>query len=520
LPAPATFKIPRAGKDVDMGVNHAYQPTWESLNSRLTPQWFLDAKFAVFVMWGEYSVPAWADKSFYSEWYEFLLKTSEGQDLNDRELSSHNYPKSNDPFLAASYEGRKKMFQRAKEIGRFHEKVYGKSFPFENFLAQFKGELFDPVHWADVFARAGVKYVVMSAKHHGGYCLFPSMHEAESWGYPKDSVHLGPRRDVLGETLDAMRQKNLRAGMYYSLYEWQNPLWIADRNRYVEKLFHPQFKELITRYEPSIIWADGDWLMDDKGWRSEELLAWLFNESPVRDDVVVNDRWGALRRKHGTYFTTEFGSGLPDGSHPWEESRGIDNSYAYNRNSSLAEYRSVETLVHTLIDTVSRGGNLILNVGPMADGMIPLIVEDRLLGIGAWLRVNGEAIYETRPWERSCQWSDGPIPHRDFSKTHSSDLYDLSQLLTKDPTRATAIIEAFFTKKEGTLYVLIPRWPGKRFVLKNIKLAERVTVTLLGYGAKLSWRPSQKDVVIDIPQLSVDEVPCRWAYVLKIEGCA
>jgi alpha-L-fucosidase len=501
-----------------MNTRPVYRPSWVSLNTRPAPQWFLDAKFAVFVMWGEYSVPAWADRSFYSEWYEFLLKISEGQDLNERELATHNYLTHNDPFWALSYESRHKMLERGKEVIRFHHRVYGKSYPYENFFNDFKGELFDPTHWADLFERAGLKYVVMSAKHHGGYCMFPSTHEAESWGYPKDSVHLGPHRDVLGETLVAMRQKGMRAGVYYSLYEWQNPLWIADRKLFVDKVFHPQFKDLVTRYQPSIIWSDGDWLMDDKGWRSEELLAWLFNESPVRDEVVVNDRWGALRRQHGTYFTTEFGNGLPDGSHPWEESRGIDNSYAYNRNSTLADYRSTETLVHTLIDTVSRGGNLILNVGPMADGLIPLIIEDRLVGIGEWLRVNGEAIYGTRPWKRSCQWSEGDLPHRDFNKTHSTTSYDITALITKDPARNDAVIDAFFTTKTKTLYVLIPRWPGKRFVVKDLALPDHATITMLGYDTRLSWTCAAKDVVVDIPQLSVDEVPCQWAYVLKIKG--
>jgi alpha-L-fucosidase len=494
-----------------------YKPEWESLNQRPIPPWFQDSKFGVFVMWGEYAVPAWASKEFYSEWYEFLLKVGEGQDLNDREIATHIYLRSKDPFMEASYHGRQKMYERAKDVAKFHHKVYGTNYPYENFIPQFKAELFDPAQWADLFARAGIKYVVMTAKHHGGYCLFPSTHEAESWGYAKDSVHLGPRRDILGETLQALRQKNLWAGMYYSLYEWQNPLWIADRQLFVEKVFLPQFRELVMKYKPSIVWADGDWLMDDKEWKSAELLAWLFNESPVKDEIVVNDRWGAKRRQHGSYFTTEFGSGLPDGSHPWEESRGIDNSYAYNRNSDLQDYRSAETLVYTLIDTISRGGNLLLNVGPMADGLIPAIVQERLLQIGDWLRVNGEAIYGTRCWERSCQWSDGVVVERDFKKTHSTTAYDITRFVKKDPGSPNAVVDAFFTRKGNTLYAHVPRWPGKQFVLKDVAPSDAATVTMLGHEGKLSWKRSQKNMVIDIPPLTVDEVPCQWAYVLKIE---
>ena len=159
----------------------------------------------------------------------------------------------------------------------------------------------------------------------------------------------------------------------------------------------PQFRDVVTRYQPSIIFSDGEWDMASKDWKSESLLAWLFNESPCKDEVVVNDRWGNdCRHKHGGYWTTEYAAGLQDGSHPWEESRGMAYSYGLNRAERVDDYKTGREFVLTLIDLVSRGGNLLLDIGPAADGTIPPLMEQRLLEIGDWLKVNGEAIYGTR----------------------------------------------------------------------------------------------------------------------------
>ena len=121
-------------------------------------------------------------------------------------------------------------------------------------------------------------------------------------------------------------------GYYYSLYEWYNPLWLTDKPRYIREHMFPQFKDLVTRYKPAIIFSDGEWDLTSEEWHSPELLAWLFNESPVKDDVVINDRWGKdTRHKHGGYWTTEYTPGMTGMDHPWEESRGMGFSYGYNR---------------------------------------------------------------------------------------------------------------------------------------------------------------------------------------------
>ncbi|HNY77063.1 MAG: alpha-L-fucosidase [Sedimentisphaerales bacterium] len=459
-----------------------YEAKWESLDGRPTPQWWTDAKFGIFIHWGLYSVPAWSVRGEYSEWYWNRITGDKAK---------------NGPWW------------------RYHSATYGADFPYAAFAPMFKAELFDPNHWAEVFQRSGAKYVVLTSKHHDGFCLWPSEQANRSWGRPWNSVDIGPRRDLLGDLGDAVRAKGLKMGFYYSLYEWYNPLWLADRTLFVEKHMIPQFKDVVTRYKPSVIFSDGEWDMPDKNWRSEELLAWLYNESPCRDDVVVNDRWGKdIRHKHGGYYTTEYGAGLADASHPWEENRGMAHSFGYSRTETLSDYKTSRELILMLIDLVSRGGNLLLDIGPDGDGTIPVIMEERLVQIGDWLRVNGEAIYGTRPWRNAIQWTEGKRPDVAYGAEYKAK-YDITEL-TGPPAGDKAVIAAFFTAKGGTLYAICPRWPQKEMVLKDIDVSPDATVTMLGLAQPLSWRRSGRDVVVQVPTLSVDETPCEHAYVLRL----
>src|SRR5439155_205784 len=259
-----------------------YEPTWDSVDKRPTPAWFGDAKFGIFIHWGTYSVPAYAPvlpgKLAYAEWYWNAL------------TNGRSNPKAD---------------ELQKGTWAFHQKVYGADFPYQNFAPQFKAELFDPDHWADVFARSGAKYVALTSKHHEGFALWPSKEASATWGRPWNAVEIGPKRDVLGDLSDAVRRKGLRMGFYYSLYEWYNPLWLSNKPRYVQEHMFPQFKDLVTHYKPSIIFSDGEWEMSSADWHSPELLAWLFNDSLVKDEVVIDDRWGNdTRHKHGGYWTT------------------------------------------------------------------------------------------------------------------------------------------------------------------------------------------------------------------------
>jgi alpha-L-fucosidase len=301
-------------------------------------------------------------------------------------------------------------------------------------------------------------------------------------------------------------------GLYYSLYEWYNPLWLKDKPRYVSEHMMPQFKDVVSRYKPEVIFSDGEWEMPSADWRSPELLAWLFNESPVKDQVVINDRWGSdTRHKHGGYWTTEYTPGMSGMEHPWEESRGMGFSYGYNRAERLEDYHTGRELVTMLVDIVSRGGNLLLDIGPNADGTIPVIMQERLVQIGAWLKVNGEAIYGTRPWKATRQWSAGEQPKIAYNEEFAT-AYDVTKL-TEKPEAGKAAIEAFFTAKGDDVFAILPRWKEGSFLVKDVTGVK--SVTLLGPGTVLKFKAAPVGVAVQLPELP-EELRAQPAWVLKI----
>lgn len=460
-----------------------YEARWESLDRRPTPEWFLDAKFGIFLHWGVYSVPAWGAPKQYSEWY--------WNRIADR--------KPDNPWW------------------QFHRRVYGEDFDYADFAPQFKAELYDAGQWADLFVRAGARYVVPTSKHHDGFALWPSAEASRTWGRPWNAAEIGPKRDLLGELAEATRRRGLKFGFYFSLYEWFNPLWLADRPRYVAEHMMPQFKDVVRRYEPSIVFSDGEWDMESKDWQSESLLAWLFNEAACRHDVVINDRWGKeCRHRHGGYYTTEYAAGMKDASHPWEESRGMAHSYGYSRAERIDDYKTARELILVLVDLVSRGGNLLLDIGPAADGTIPVIMEQRLLEIGDWLRVNGEAIYGTRHAGRDCQWSEGRRPGQDFGEFMVK--YDLMSQVGTTSRNGLAVKQAFFTRKPGVLYAITPGWPGETLTLRDLRVPEDAAVTLLGVPGALERTIEGTTLTLRLPRLGPEEAPCRHAFALKIPG--
>jgi alpha-L-fucosidase len=321
----------------------------------------------------------------------------------------------------------------------------------------------------------------------------------------------------MDELAKATRAHNMKFGFYYSLYEWYNPLWKTDKPRYVREHMFPQFKDVVTRYSPAIIFSDGEWDITSKEWRSEELLAWLFNESPCRDEVVINDRWGKdCRHKHGGYWTTEYAAGLKDASHPWEESRGMAHSYGLNRAERVGDYKTGREFIMVLIDLVSRGGNFLLDIGPDADGTIPPLMEQRLLEIGDWLKVNGEAIYGTRCAGRSCQWTDGNKPEQKFGEYMIK--YSLMDQIGQQPKNGVAVKQVFFTKKPDALYAITAGWPGKQLVLRDVKVPAGAAVTMLGVEGALKTQLEGATLTITTPDLGPDAAPCRHAYTFKIAG--
>jgi len=447
---------------VNLTAQQKYTADWASIDSRPIPQWFTDAKFGIFIHWGLYSVPAWGPLpsdgagvyDCYAEWYWWKL-VNKGSKVN--------------PLFTA-----------------FHNKNYGENFKYQDFVKDFKCEMFKPDDWAKLFREAGARYVVLTSKHHEGFALWQS---AQSWNW--NAVDVGPHRDLAGDLTAAVKKEGLHMGFYYSLYEWFNPLYKENLEKYVDNHMIPQMKDLVNRYQPDIVWTDGEWDYPSEKWKSTEFLAWLYNESPVKQTVAVNDRWGKeTRGKHGGYYTTEYDlvedANVKDKkiAHPWEECRGIGNSFGYNRNEKLEDYSTSEQLVRMLVEKVSRGGNLLLDVGPTADGRIPVIMQQRLMDMGRWLKTNGEAIYETTSWNVSVQ------PE----------------------------INACFTVKGKDLYVIFTKFPDKPVTIRNVP-GKPSSVSLLGSQAKVKYSYGGKSVTITPPALIPGNHTCEYVWVFKLTGC-
>jgi alpha-L-fucosidase len=209
---------------------------------------------------------------------------------------------------------------------------------------------------------------------------------------------------------------------------------------------------------------------------------------------------------------------MPSADHPWEEDRGMAYSFGYSRTEVLEDYRTGQDLVWMLADLVSRGGNLMLDVGPTADGRIPVVMQDRLSEIGRWLAVNGEAIYGTRTWKNTCQWTDGQQPRQGYGQFRVK--YDVAKMVGAHPVEGQARKQAFFTTKSGVLYAILPRWPGKTFTLKGVTLAGDAQVRMLGVKGPLSYQTVGGNTVIRMPAVVVDELPCKYAWTLRIAGVA
>ncbi|HEY6506041.1 MAG TPA: alpha-L-fucosidase [Chitinophagaceae bacterium] len=462
-----------------------YQPNWESLDKRATPMWFKDAKFGIFIHWGVYAVPGWSTKGNYAEWYQQGLQTTD----------------------------------TARQ--KYHKAKFGNR-TYYDLANDFKAELFNPDDWAKLFEQSGAKYIVLTSKHHDGYALWLSKEANSTWGFKWNAKDIGPQRDLLGDLFKAVRKTSVHAGMYYSLYEWFNPLWKSDPKKFAAEHTWPQMKDLILNYQPDVFWTDGDWDALAETWKSQEFLTWLYNESPVKDKIVVNDRWGAgIRFKHGGIYTPEYQPDMDFEDHYWEESRGMGFSYGYNREEDAWDYNSTQSLVLQLIDKVSRGGNFLLDIGPDEHGKIPPIMQERLLQIGEWLKINGEAIYSTSRWRTASQWSEGRQdyqPKKEDWKTGG----DLMLKLTVDPDPGYAVKEVFYTYNATTnsLYAIFPRYPDNRkLVLRNVQIPLLSPISFLSTGKKnLSWKQEGSDVVVTLPEYNPNEMKASYAYVLKIQN--
>ncbi len=422
-----------------------YENNWASLNSRPVPQWFTDAKFGIFMHWGLYSVPAYTRNGDYAEWYF-------------------------------------KQLEDKPEVMEFHKRVYGSGYKYADFVHGFTAELFEADKFASLLQRSGAKYFNLVSKHHDGFCLYKTDY---AWNW--NSVDVGPHRDFCREIKDALSDTDVKFGVYHSVYEWTNPLYLRSPEQYALEHLIPMLKELIVNYEPWTLFTDGEWEHPSSVWHSTDFLTWLYNESPVAEFIVPNDRWGSeTRGVCGGNFTTEygevgFGKQLSDDKRTFEECRGIGKSFGYNRNEHVEDYMSAKELLKTLCSLVSKGGNFLLNIGPQADGLVPLLMEERLLDMGKWLGINGEAIYASRPYTEKSR--DG----------------------------------LYYTKKDAAVYAISDRYPWQELELDEVPYSPELKATLLGCDAPITVTEHEGHTRLVIPAIHPDDMRSEHLYTFKLE---
>jgi alpha-L-fucosidase len=485
---------------------NAYQSSWNYLQHHETPQWFKDAKFGIYTHWGVYSVPAVGPNG---SWYP------------------HN------------------MYKKGTEQYEYHVANYGlpSEFGYKDFIPMFKAEKFDAEEWAELFHRAGAQFAGPVAEHHDGFAMWDS--ELTEW----DASQMGPQRDVVGELETAIRKRGMKfittfhhatnwayyphwvdrfdcskpeyTGLYGPLHDKERdwPEWYELEPDQIAFMSEPpskeftdlwlgKLKEVIDKYRPDLMWFDGS--LDRMGegnvltffeyyfnrehqWGKEVEV--LFKGWDVPPGVAVND--------------LELGREEDLTRHLWITDTSVDDQGAWSY-AKEAGYKSVNTLVDNLVDRVSKNGLLLLNVGPKADGTIPEEARERLLGIGQWLEVNGEAIYGTMPW---FIYGEGPTTMEGGAYTEFEE---------KDIVEYTGQ-DIRFTIRDNVLYAICLDWPSKEVTIHSLKRLEEElsiywteedirSIRMLGIDRELEWSFNEDGLTIQTP----DRQPCEHAFAFKI----
>jgi len=470
-------------------MNISFEPTWESLRTYPIPEWYLDAKFGIFIHWGLYCVPA-----FGNEWYP------------------------------------RNMYLQGTPEYQFHLDNFGPhtQFGYKDFLPQFTAEQFDPAAWASLFKRAGARYVVPVAEHHDGFSMYDSA--CNEW----NAVKMGPKRDVLGALAQAVRQQGMVFGVSSHRAEhW----WFFDGGmHFPSDVQDPRFAglygpaqphseekkskdwrprpdarflddwlmrctELVDRYKPQVFWFD--WWIEQAVFEPyvQKFAAYYYNRSQDWNlGVVINYKYDPFP-EGSAVLDIERGQLKDIRPLFWQTDTSISkNSWGYVRNQS---YKSAEEIICDLVDIVSKNGCLLLNIGPRPDGTIPEPEQEILLEIGRWLEVNGEAIYGSRPW---VIYGEGPTQVQEGAFTDT-----MRTPYTGEDIR--------FTTKGNALYACLLSWPGEEAVIHSINPASSIRaeqigrISLLGSAGNLPWSQNADGLHIHMP----DQPPCEHAYVYKIE---
>jgi alpha-L-fucosidase len=351
-----------------------------------------------------------------------------------------------------------------------------------DFTASFdeQSKQWSPDAWAEIFRDAGARYVVLTTKHHDGFALWPT--EVVN----PNQKGLRAQRDIVGELTESVRKAGLRMGLYYSGgYDWtfnRGPIeqphdyeTVKPETTAYGAYADAQIEELIARYKPAVLWNDIDW---PKSGNAMKVEADYYNAVP---DGVVDDRFGIA---HTDFKSPEYEKLDKISEKKWEECRGLGRSFGYNRAEGEAETIAPAELITLLVDIVSKNGNLLLDVGPEADGTIPPVQMDRLRKLGAWMKQNGEAIYGTRPWTRA----EGK---------------------TADGT------ELRFTRKGSKLYaILLAKPAGQSVTLLDVAAKPGSAIHMLGSAENLKWSAAGHDLHVDLPKT----LPGDYAFVLEIQS--
>ncbi|HYW96709.1 MAG TPA: alpha-L-fucosidase [Bacteroidales bacterium] len=474
-----------------------YKASRASLDHHATPEWYRDAKFCLFLDWGPYSIAGYGRKGWsrarYPDWY-----------LN------HMY----------------------NDYREYHIKTWGKDFQRDDFIPMFDARHFNANDIVDLVKMSGARYLVPFNKHHGGYCLWDSRFTQ------RDVVDMYPGRDLTEELVEACKKAGIYYGFYFSVEDYEYPM-IGDNDslyirywskgmapdnagvvesegevtgkfdssrfnrmvsgkvpvkNFVDDYIVPQAKDFIDKYDPDILWFDGEWQRPADYYRTPDIVAYFYNKAEGRKEVAANDRMGrGTRERHGDFYTSETDEVVDKMEYPWEENRSMSESYGYNHTDSLENYLSSDELIQMLVRIVAKGGNLNLIVNPDGKGTVSPLQLRLLKDMGAWLNVNGEAIYGSRPYEKLC----------DNTQLGQPVWYTMS----KDSTWA---------------YAIVFDWPkSETFICPGANPVWDSRVYMLGYDKPLEWVDTgrkQWGMSVKIPKEMLgnpEARPCRHAWVLK-----
>ena len=367
----------------DFGADAPVYPT------KGVPDWYRDAKLGFFIHWGLYSVPAWATAH------------GEHQVPIEDSYTHHQYAEwyGNTVRIAGS------------PTWKRHQDVYGTGTSYEDLSDLWHAESFDADALVSELVGAGARYIVPTTKHHEGFCLW----DTPTTGF--NSVRRGPRRDLIAELHDATRAAGARFGVYFSgALDWhasdfppiESDVDLFRYRRNDERFARysaAQLEELVAKFSPDVLWNDIEWPDGGKGPEDYGVAALLHRYFDAVPDGVVNDRWGVPYHGH---LTREYSHVATTQDDVWESTRGLGFSFGYNQAEDRRHSLSAAELIRMFVDVISKNGNLLINVGPRADGSLPELQREAMRGLGAWLEVNGHATYGTRPWIRCSEETGVP----------------------------------------------------------------------------------------------------------------